>query len=78
MLVMNPGFFMPYTLGVIRYKSNNKSYRFKDLQCIALYVLVNLAVAVKSTAGLFIYICMFCANSVTTTDPGKIVATIYE
>jgi hypothetical protein len=24
MLVMNPGFFMPYTLGVIRCKSKNK------------------------------------------------------
>ena len=48
MLVMNPGFFMPYTVRVIRYKSNNKSYRFKDLQRIALYILVNLTVSGKA------------------------------
>ena len=40
MLVMNPG-FMPYTVRVIRCKSNNKSYRFKDLQGIVLYIFVN-------------------------------------
>ena len=38
---MNPGFFMPYTVRVIRCKSNNKSYRFKDLQGITLNILVN-------------------------------------
>ena len=53
MLVMNPGFFMPYILGVIRYKSNNKSHRFEDLQGIPLNILVNLAISGKSLVAFF-------------------------
>ena len=51
---MNPGFFMPYTVRVIRCKSNNKSYRFKDLQRIAFYILVNLTVSGKSLAAFLV------------------------
>ena len=54
MLVMNPGFFMPYTVRVIRCKSNNKSYRFKDLRGITLYIFVNLMVSGKSLAAFLV------------------------
>ena len=55
MLVMNPGFFMPCPIGVlILHKSNNKSYRFKDLQCVALYILVNLTISGKSLAAFLV------------------------
>ena len=42
---------MPYTVRVIRCKSNNKSYRLKDLQGITLYIFVNLTVSRKSLAA---------------------------
>ena len=32
----------------------NKSYRFKDLQCVALYILVNLTVSGKSLAAFLV------------------------